>query len=904
MAVRSSDQAREAVRRLIKKDRVPYRTLLRDPYLPPGFTAVDPHDDGKPWLWTEPPRGEVGGYGHPATYCLAAADSPVWRPPHEVLSANGTGSAATDDKRDYLRRSVDLTMRGGTTSGVVYPLAVCEIATRFRVRNVGGASAGAIAAAATAAAELGRSSMLPPQMYEPLPTEKQRQGHVRPGFVGLSDTIAWLAQITPEEGVGVRDEYRLAQLFRPASQQRRIFAAIVAFMRQQLWAVPLTVLIAVGRWAKVAIGLLVVAGVMVTSWLGSRLPSWPAVSRPGGTQAWWGPASLAWAGLDLILYFSAIGALLVLVPVLLSVGASKSSSPKWLKAMATVSSQYKRGRLLSLGFWRGLAAVLVLAGTLAFGYVHRWHWVAGGLVGATLSAALTAVVALSVWRWVKTAGDRHFGMVAGAAPKSRRRLSELLAGAARPTVERSLVAWLSDCLNQLAGLHGEVLRFGHLWKGRDFTPVRPQPPKPSQLGDMQAWKADLDEWVQDSDEARTLSADPARRLVNLELITTDLSRQRPFRFPLPWLDVNDKDAEVLYFRMEDLAPEGDDDGAIFPADVIEAMRDPNPLPVQPPEPGAERLTLHRLPDPWNLPVIFAVRLSLALPVLFQAVRLYRLQHRTVIRDDLGRRVENAAKQVLEWPPPGKVRVETLWFSDGGITSNFPVHLFDTPLPGWPTFGLNLGSHPYGFPHQDVWLPQDWQATFAPATDLGRSATGFAGAILDTARSWRDTMQTGMPGYRGRVAWVRQRPDEGGTNLYMPRDIIASMALRGALAGARLSRRFGDQSQWDRYRWLRLRVALDNMHNLRRATRRSKPFYDDILTRREKFLDGIDGEYLYDPFSGDIDWYSPTDPQFWQEADTLLTSLAAPSPQASPDPGDILTVDCPRPQPDLRQIPTM
>ena len=31
----------------------------------------------------------------------------------------------------------------------------------------------------------------------------------------------------------------------------------------------------------------------------------------------------------------------------------------------------------------------------------------------------------------------------------------------------------------------------------------------------------------------------------------------------------------------------------------------------------------------------------------------------------------------------------VWFSDGGICSNFPLHLFDSPLPRWPTFGLNL-----------------------------------------------------------------------------------------------------------------------------------------------------------------------------------------------------------------------
>src|SRR4051794_873622 len=52
----------------------------------------------------------------------------------------------------------DLVMKGGVTSGVVYPPAVLELATRFRFRSIGGASAGAIAAAATAAAELGRKS--------------------------------------------------------------------------------------------------------------------------------------------------------------------------------------------------------------------------------------------------------------------------------------------------------------------------------------------------------------------------------------------------------------------------------------------------------------------------------------------------------------------------------------------------------------------------------------------------------------------------------------------------------------------------------------------------------------------------------------------------------------------------
>ena len=49
--------------------------------------------------------------------------------------------------RRYIDRSCDLTMRGGTTSGVVYPRALTELARTYRFRNVGGSSAGAIAAA-------------------------------------------------------------------------------------------------------------------------------------------------------------------------------------------------------------------------------------------------------------------------------------------------------------------------------------------------------------------------------------------------------------------------------------------------------------------------------------------------------------------------------------------------------------------------------------------------------------------------------------------------------------------------------------------------------------------------------------------------------------------------------------
>src|ERR1700682_2793261 len=74
-------------------------------------------------------------------------------------SANGaepTASAAEarSTGRDG-RKHCDLIMKGGITSGVVYPEAILELHKDFDFKCIGGASAGAIAAAATAAAQFG-----------------------------------------------------------------------------------------------------------------------------------------------------------------------------------------------------------------------------------------------------------------------------------------------------------------------------------------------------------------------------------------------------------------------------------------------------------------------------------------------------------------------------------------------------------------------------------------------------------------------------------------------------------------------------------------------------------------------------------------------------------------------------
>ena len=95
----------------------------------------------------------------------------------------------------------DLVMKGGITSGVVYPLAVCELAKVYRLRSVGGSSAGAIAAAAAAAAELGRHD----RGFEKLAT--------------LPEDLT--AKVDGENS-------RLFTLFQPQPRMRRLFHLVTA----------------------------------------------------------------------------------------------------------------------------------------------------------------------------------------------------------------------------------------------------------------------------------------------------------------------------------------------------------------------------------------------------------------------------------------------------------------------------------------------------------------------------------------------------------------------------------------------------------------------------------------------------------------------------------------------------
>jgi hypothetical protein len=161
------------------------------------------------------------------------------------------------------------------------------------------------------------------------------------------------------------------------------------------------------------------------------------------------------------------------------------------------------------------------------------------------------------------------------------------------------------------------------------------------------------------------------------------------------------------------------------------------------------------------------------------------------------------------------------------------------------------------------------------------------------------MQSALPGYRNRIAQVRTSPGEGGTNLFMPREIIASMALRGALAGARLRTRFASDAQWNRFRWLRLRTAISNMEKLRGSTLERRGFYADTFSG-EAWLEQQQADFGEKPSTMQIPWYPPY-PGFWPKAARLLNCFAD-GYRPSEDKENVMTYGAPEPQPVIRQVP--
>jgi predicted acylesterase/phospholipase RssA len=404
------------------------------------------------------------------------------------------------------------------------------------------------------------------------------------------------------------------------------------------------------------------------------------------------------------------------------------------------------------------------------------------VIGAIVATVATAAISL-----VRTLPRQDFGLTRGHVADQN------------PGDSPSLTDWLHAYLQDLAGRTSQhPLTFG-----------------------------DLDAVV--LDEARGI------RGINLQMLTTALSMGRPFSLPL-------RD-EQFYFSTAELARH-------FPADVIDWMA-ANPGPRSPAVSARDEAMAafgyRPFPGRETLPVVVAVRMSLSFPLLLAAIPL----HRYAWESALGRARDDDAEgesNVVDHPAQtafsaGNVR--KVLFSDGGICSNFPVHLFDAIVPAWPTFGVNLRDDlpARAGDAERAYLPQ--RGTSLPPENYVIGERGadalisFAGAIVRTMQNWRDNLQRAAPGFRDRVVTIRHTRDEGGLNLDMEAHAIEAMAQSGALGAQELIDAFArpagpDEDHFTYHRWVRVRSLLGVLQGMLReiddgvTVLENHPPYPDLI----------------------------------------------------------------------------
>jgi predicted acylesterase/phospholipase RssA len=364
--------------------------------------------------------------------------------------------------------------------------------------------------------------------------------------------------------------------------------------------------------------------------------------------------------------------------------------------------------------------------------------------------------------------------------------------------------------------------------------------------------------------------------VELAMMTTNVTTRSARR--LPW------EEQTFYFDPDELR-------ALFPERVVAHLE------KHPPPGTGDLRPLLPLPAADDLPVVVATRMSLSFPVLLSAVPLHRVDWTSKLN-----RERDAAGQ-----PPIATRH---WFSDGGISSNFPVHFFDAAIPRRPTFAINLRPfHPdeaqSANEADNVWMPernsgglQEWTyGSPARGRIFDPRLPAFLSAIVRTMQNRSDEAQLRLPGYRDRIAHVCMTKQQGGLNLDMPAAVLDVLTRRGRAAGAKLAQRFApdpppeQELTWDNHRWVRLRSSVPLI--LQAVERLSEtysdaahaPTYAELLARD---ANTPPGSYRLE---------SAARAEQAAAVMTALTELAGALPDPAP-----FDHRPPRPRPDLRFVP--
>lgn len=475
-----------------------------------------------------------------------------------------------------------------------------------------------------------------------------------------------------------------------------------------------------------------------------------------------------------------------------------------IRGLWIVASIYKVpcwiGSLL-LGLLVAAACAMVTrALTFQFGdpklYLHALPSFALVIVTAFLGALSAAL--FSIWRDVRRGIlENGYGLCRGGT----------IAGPGNHGP--GLSEWLHDSVQRAAGLERDdpPLTFRDLWNAPDASGVRRRP-------------------------GCTAADPPSERSINLQMITTNMTFGRPMRLPL------DDRTSRLFFRRAELQH-------YFPAGVLDALVRASKPYAPEGAPGAEPNIAEKSAEELlelpmeDLPVVVAARFSLSFPILFSAVPLWAIDFEA---------------------PLGARTMRRCWLTDGGVSSNFPIHLFDSALPRWPTFGLWLDRRaPYHYSDKkrqvdpDVWLPEfveqgrgdNWNRfdpdsraidpdpppkdfqSFLRVRDEPRPKpggnkaqfkmlAGLLAALAESGKDWHDRTGFRLPHVRNRVVRLMLRPGEGMLNIGMPRELILQMAHRyGTAAGKAFVERFRDRDgepsrAWKEHRWIRFNLLISGL----------------------------------------------------------------------------------------------
>jgi predicted acylesterase/phospholipase RssA len=288
-----------------------------------------------------------------------------------------------------------------------------------------------------------------------------------------------------------------------------------------------------------------------------------------------------------------------------------------------------------------------------------------------------------------------------------------------------------------------------------------------------------------------------RPRIELRMMTTNLMLCRPYTLPF--------DNQLYSFKREDFEK-------IFPARIVKYLVEHSTRLV--PEAGEEG-EYYKFPLAEDLPVIVATRMSLSFPLLISAVPLYAHDH-TLLGDE--------AK-----------KLRCCLFSDGGLSSNFPIHFFDRMLPNTPTFAISLDAYdPRRDPRQQhdssgsafhgslpgeqvaagdnetrVWMPPTKRAQSGLLLPIQQvnGLFGFLMQLVYAAKDWQDNLQSTLAGSRDRIVHIFLKPEEGGLNIDMPSALVGALGGYGADAGDLLR----DKFDLDEHRWRRFLVAMDRLN---------------------------------------------------------------------------------------------